>query len=221
VKQSIAENKPIQPMDRSLMRSSQILTRTFTRPNEHNPDMDLLVNPIKSDIVQQPHEHVHHHEELEEKLIDTKLISNATPYLLLAALCLDGFFEGIALGIQSSWQNVLFVAGAIVINKIAVGFSLGISFKKSNTDIQTFIRFILLFSLFTPFGIVVGYFSFSNLLLKGILLAFSAGTFVYVSCSVVIVEEFAITRYRYSKYLCFLLGGLATVGISIAKQYTE
>ncbi len=221
MKQSIAENKPVQQMDRALVRSSQILTRTFTRANEHNPDMDLLVNPIKSDIVQHTHEQFHNNQENEAKIIDTKLISNATPYLLLAALCLDGFFEGIALGIQSSWQNVLFVAGAIVINKIAVGFSLGISFKKSNTDIQTFIRFILLFSLFTPFGIVVGYFTHTNLLIKGILLSFSAGTFVYVSCSVVIVEEFAITRYRYSKYFCFLLGGLATVGISLAKPISQ
>jgi zinc transporter ZupT len=213
---SKAENKQAQPMDKSLLRSSQILTRTFSRPHEHNPDLDLLVNPMKSDLIKQPsslrHDHSHEHIPSEEK---PKTLSNATPYLLLAALCLDGFFEGIALGIQSSWKNVLFVAGGIIINKIAVGFSLGISFKKSNTDIHTFIRFILLFSLFCPFGIVVGYFTISYELVKGILLAFSAGTFVYVSCSVVIVEEFAITRHRYSKYLCFMLGGLATVGVCI------
>ncbi len=223
---SRAENKQGE-MDRSLFRSSQILTRTFTKPYERNPDLDLLVNPIISheyikNNLKSDHSHDHSDEHIEDKNIDTnnevKTLSSATPYLLLAALCLDGFFEGIALGIQSNWFNVLFVAIAIVINKISVAFSLGISFKKSNTDIKTFIRFILLFSLFCPFGIVLGYFTVSNILLKGILLAFASGTFIYVSCSVVIVEEFAITKHRFSKYFCFLIGGLATAGISLLSQ---
>lgn len=195
-------------MDRALLKSSQILTRTFNR-GEHNPDMDLLVNPSKSDANNiGSHNHDSNHEKPSQ-------ISNATPYLLLVAICLDGFFEGIALGVQNTWNNVLFVTASIIINKISVGLSLGLSFRKSQTDIKTFIRFILLFSMFCPFGVVLGYFSTSDELAKGILLSFSSGTFIYVSCSVNIVEEFALTRYKYSKYLFFLLGGLATAGISI------
>ena len=215
---SRAENKPAQPMDRTLMRASQILTKTFTKPHEYNPDLDLLVNPVKSDYnkIAQPESKSisHEHDHLEEP---TKM-SKVFPYLLLAALCLDGFFEGIALGVQSSWNNVLFVAGAIIIYKISVAFSLGISIRKSQTDMQTFIRFVILFSLFCPFGIVVGYFSVDNLLLKGIFLAVSSGTFIYVSTSVVIVEEFAITRHRFSKYFFYLLGGIATAAIAIVEQ---
>ncbi len=208
---SRAENKQGGEIDRALLKSSQILTRTFTRgqAHEHNQDMDLLVNPSKSDM-NKVKEHAHEHSE--EK---PQNLSNATPYLLLIALCLDGFFEGIALGLQTSWNNVLFVAGAIMINKISVALSLGLSFQKSQTDIQTYIRFILLFSMFSPFGIVLGYFSVSNELAKAVLLSFASGTFIYVSCSVNIVEEFALTRYKYSKYLFFLLGGLATAGIAI------
>ena len=204
---SQAGNQPAE-IDRALLKSSQILTRTFHR-NEHNPDLDLLVNPSKSDVNPR---HSPSHDVSEEK---PKKMSNTTPYLLLVALCLDGFFEGIALGIQNTWNNVLFVTASILINKISVGLSLGLSFRKSETDTKTFIRLILLFSLFCPFGVVLGYFSVSHDLAKAVLLSFSSGTFIYVSCSVNIVEEFALTRYKYSKYLFFLLGGLATAGISI------
>jgi zinc transporter ZupT len=207
---SQAGNNQPGEIDRALLKSSQILTRTFHKGNEHNPDMDLLVNPSKSDMNKMRASHTH-----DDTQVDNKKLSNATPYLLLVALCLDGFFEGIALGLQNTWNNVLFVACAIIVNKISVALSLGLSFKKSETDIQTFIRFILLFSMFCPFGIVLGYFSITNELAKGVLLSFASGTFIYVSCSVNIVEEFALTRYKYSKYIFFLLGGLATAGISI------
>jgi len=210
---SKAENAPYADMDKALLRSSQILTSPFSKRNN---DLDLFVNPVKTDLPKketknkkEPSHEDHKHEDKNKKL------SNVTPYLLLFALCLDGFFEGIALGLQKRWDNVLFVAFAIIINKIAVSFSLGVSFKKSNTEIQTFIRFILLFSIFCPFGIVVGYFTISYELTKGILLAFSSGTFIYISCSVNIVEEFAITNYRYTKYIFFLLGGLLTAGIAL------
>ncbi len=203
----IENNKPL---DRNLMKSSQILNQTFNRKGENfNHDLNYLVNPQHSDAIpKRKHEdHLHDH--------SSPKMSNFTQYLLLVALCLDGFFEGIALGVQSTWKTVSFVAFAIIFNKIAVGFGLGISLKKADTDIKTFIRFIILFSLFTPFGIVLGYFFGETQFIKGILLAISAGTFTYVSCSVVIVEEFAITRHRYSKYSFFFLGGVLTATMAV------
>jgi zinc transporter ZupT len=212
-------------VDRALLKSSQILTKTF-HGNQHNPDLEFLVNPVKSDYHKlepakintseavkkvAPSQHIHEPEDVSK----SQKVSNAVPYLLLVALCIDGFFEGIALGIQSGWEKVLFVAISLVINKLAVALGLGIIFKKSGTEIQTFIRFIILFSVFCPFGIVLGYILTDNQLASPILLGISAGTFIYVSCSVVIVEEFAITRYRYSKYSFFFLGGALTAGIAI------
>ncbi len=184
-----------------------------------NPDLDLLVNPQNSDMIYQKNkndhfEYNHSHSHEQTKGIANKM-SNVTPYLLLVALCLDGLFEGIAIGVQQTWKNVIFVALAVVLNKLSVAFGLGISLKKADTEIKTFIRFIILFSMFCPFGIVLGYFLGKSLFMKGLFLAISAGTFTYVSCSVVIVEEFAITRYRYSKYTVFFLGGLLASGIAV------
>ena len=45
-------------------------------------------------------------------------------------------------------------------------------------------------------------------MIQGILLSVSGGTFLYVSASEVIVEEFAITKYRYTKYFFYLCGGV-------------
>lgn len=220
----MAQNQIPQRVDRALTRASQILTRTFHKHHQEiNTDLDLLVNPKKVDIDQtqpkrkeetQAHGHAHNHDH--DKITGNNKLSNATPYILLIALCLDGFFEGLAIGAQSSWQNVFFVGISVVINKLAVAFGLGISFKKAETEIKTFIRLILLFSLFCPFGIVLGYLLSSNLLANSIFLSFSAGTFIYVSASVVIVEEFTLTKRRYTKFLCYLIGGLATAGIAIA-----
>jgi zinc transporter ZupT len=207
-----------QPIDRSLLRSSQILTRTFNR-GRNNPDMDLLVNPQNSDMNQKKGKDyvpaVNHSHSVEQPKELAKKMSNVTPYLLIVALCLDGLFEGIAIGVQTTWKTVSFVAFAVILNKLSVAFGLGISLKKSQTEIRTFIRFIILFSMFCPFGIVIGYFFGETVFMKGLFLAISAGTFTYISCSVVIVEEFAITRHRYSKYSVFFLGGLLASGISV------
>jgi zinc transporter ZupT len=68
---------------------------------------------------------------------------------------------------------------------------------------------IILFSIFTPVGILVGMVLLeASPILEGVFLAISAGTFLYISASEVIIEEFAITKYRYEKYLIFIAGGL-------------
>ena len=47
-----------------------------------------------------------------------------TPYLLLLALSLHGFFEGVALGVQSSLSGVLKLVFAILAHKWAEAFTL-------------------------------------------------------------------------------------------------
>jgi zinc transporter 1/2/3 len=137
------------------------------------------------------------------------------PYFLLFGLCIDGFFEGIAISVQTSWEKIIFVAISILINRWIVGLTLGLSLKKADVDMKTFIRFIFLYSIFPPFGILLGYFFTEMLLVQALLLSISAGAFLYVSSSVVIIEEFAITNYRWSKYFFFMIGAILTAVIKI------
>jgi len=53
-----------------------------------------------------------------------KAKSNLTPYLLLIALSVHGFFEGIALGIQNSLKDAIILAVAILAHKWAESFTL-------------------------------------------------------------------------------------------------
>lgn len=53
-----------------------------------------------------------------------KLGSNITPYLLLLALSLHGFFEGVALGVQSTVGSCLKLVFAILAHKWAEAFTL-------------------------------------------------------------------------------------------------
>jgi hypothetical protein len=102
-----------------------------------------------------------------------------------------------------------------LINKWNVGLILGLDLKKANTDLKTFVRLIFLFALFAPFGTLLGWFLKDNLLSRSILLSMSSGAFLYVSTSVVVIEEFTVTNHRYSKYFCFIFGGLLTAGIKV------
>jgi len=69
--------------------------------------------------------------------------------------------------------------------------------------------------MFTPLGILLGFFISSSRLVESIFLAISTGTFIYVACSEVIVEEFSITKYKWAKFLFFIIGGVFISMLSI------
>jgi solute carrier family 39 (zinc transporter), member 1/2/3 len=135
---------------------------------------------------------------------------------------LDGFFEGLAIGSQSSLTKIIFVGICLLINKCIVACNLGISFKIAIPDMRILIRFVLLFSLFTPFGIMIGtvFYTYASLV-KSTFLALASGSFIYVSTSVIIIEEFTLTKYKYSKFFLFLLGGISTAGLIIVFDNNE
>jgi zinc transporter 1/2/3 len=137
--------------------------------------------------------------------------SSITPYILLIALSVHGIFEGIALGVMNTVKECSILFSAIILHKWAAAFALGISFYKSGTEKDLFIKMILLFTSFGPLGIIIGMiFSDAGNLIKGIMLSISAGTFIYVAASEVIVEEFSLSKKTNIKFLWFLLGGLLT-----------
>ena len=105
---------------------------------------------------------------------------------------------------------MLFIA--IVAHKWAESFALGISFYKAKIEKSIFLKMLTIFSFFTPLGILIGmYFSKSGFLIEGIMLSISSGTFLYVSTSEVIVEEFSSKGSKHVKYLCYLIGGFLPV----------
>ena len=191
-------NNIIKP-DKNLMIASQILNRN----NKHNEDkksIDIINNNDNYEINnQQKNDHVFN---------PTSFI---TPYILLIALSVHGIFEGIALGVMNTIQECSILFSAIILHKWAASFALGISFYKSGTEKELFIKMILIFTSFGPLGIIIGMiFSDAGNLIKGIMLSISGGTFIYVAASEVIVEEFSLSKKTNIKFLWFIIGGLLT-----------
>mgnify|MGYP002523995745 CR=1 FL=1 len=194
---SQGNNNNIKP-DKNLMIASKILDRNSSKNVKNiqdnlNVNEDISNNQIKHNI----NEHVFNP------------TSSITPYILLIALSVHGIFEGIALGVMNTLKECSILFSAIILHKWAAAFALGISFYKSGTETELFIKMILLFTSFGPLGVIIGMiFSDAGNLIKGIMLSISGGTFIYVSASEVIVEEFSLSKKTKIKFLWFLIGGL-------------
>ena len=187
--------------DKNLMIASKILDRNSSRPNKSNLN-DLYLKEKNSSIeiaTENKNNHIFNP------------TSSITPYILLIALSVHGIFEGIALGVMNTIRECSILFSAIILHKWAASFALGISFYKSGTEKELFIKMILLFTSFGPIGIIIGMiFSDAGNLIKGIMLSISGGTFIYVAASEVIVEEFSLSKKTNIKFLWFLGGGLLT-----------
>ena len=189
-------NNNVKP-DKNLMIVSKILDRNSSKSNiNKNDDLYLKENNSSNQI---NNDHVFNP------------TSSITPYILLIALSVHGIFEGIALGVMNTIKECSILFSAIILHKWAAAFALGISFYKSGTERDLFIKMIILFTSFGPIGIIIGMlFSDAGNLIKGIMLSISGGTFIYVAASEVIVEEFSLSKKTNIKFLWFLLGGLLT-----------
>lgn len=131
-----------------------------------------------------------------------------TPFILMIGLGVHATFEGLSLGIEKDFNKVMIFAIAIVLHKGAAGMSLGISMSQTFPGQDQFIITLLfIFALFTPLGVVIGWLlQDSSELTEIIFSTLAAGSFLYISCSEVIVEEFSIPQYRYLKLFAYLIG---------------
>lgn len=196
-------------LDKSLFAASKIIERTMEPYGHVDARLPINSNTNKSQEEDRHHDdsyELHNDKTEKHSFTPTSLI---TPYVLLIALSLHGLFEGTALGVMTKLRSALFLSCAILAHKWAESFALGVSFFLSGVDTVTFLKMITLFATFTPIGIVIGIiFSGTSFVIQAVLLSISSGTFIYISASEIIIEEFAITKYRYQKYFCYLLGGI-------------
>jgi len=135
-----------------------------------------------------------------------KDVNNWTPYILQIAIGIHATFEGMAIGIQTELSACIGIAAAVVCHKWAEGLTLGTAFFKAGVDIKTSTIMITIQAIMNPVGILIGWMlSDQGYLVTGIFESISAGTFLYIAAGEVIVEEFNIARYKWAKYLVFLL----------------
>lgn len=134
---------------------------------------------------------------------------NLLPFVLMIALSVHSIFEGLALGLMNELGPFLNLMISILIHKFAESMSISIAMQKSGFEFKKLFYFLLLFSFATPIGTLMG------ILLNGadpivniIFTSLAGGSFIYVSCSELIVEEFSLPGNRWWKLLAFIVGAV-------------
>jgi len=138
----------------------------------------------------------------------TSCCPNMTPFILMIALATHSIFEGIAVGLASTEAACVNMVIAIAVHKSAAAVSLGISLVKTFPNDFRLCRWLMfVFSCATPIGIGIGMLvSNAGETWDIVFNAIAAGSFVYIACTEVIVEEFSIPGNRWLKLLFFLIG---------------
>ncbi|CAI2372605.1 unnamed protein product [Moneuplotes crassus] len=192
------QTKFVACMDHTLNRSeasqeSNSFNKT-DRDSKHGEDTSIATH----------HDHLINSEERKKK----RCSCNLTPVVLCIALSVHSVFEGIATGLIKETSDLWTFVIAIGAHKWAAAMSLGISMTK-NFKNQTGTVYIVLtiFSLATPLGVLIGMIVATQSAIVDIIFSsLAAGTFVYIACSEVIVEEFSVPKYRWIKMFSFLIG---------------
>lgn len=96
---------------------------------------------------------------------------------------------------------------SIMVHKIAEAMSISIAMQKAGFEFSKLFKFIILFAFATPLGTYLGIALNSAPPIVGIVfISLAGGSFIYVSCSELITEEFSLPGNRWLKLFAFLLG---------------
>ena len=190
---------------------NEIRREPLIRDSNSNEENEKNGNDIKENEDNNEIENEHH-----------TVSSGFTPYVLLLALSFHGIFEGIALGLRSEVKGTLTLLFAIAAHKWAAALTLGISFVKIGTPNKKFLILIIIFALIGPIGMIIGLIlsTTTNELIEGVFLAISTGTFIYIACSEVIVEEFESGGNKIWKFVLFIVGGVLAASLSFLELLT-
>jgi len=192
--------------------SSSIDKSDFIFENPDNPRTSVDPNTLLNEQINKNNN--------EELTLKKKKLS---AFILLLSLSIHGLFECLALGIQTVYKKTLFLFIALMIHKWAEAFALGILFVKAKFSKKFFYLIIILFSIVGPVGVGIGIVlaQTAGELVEGIFLSISTGTFLYVACSEVIIEEFSTPEKRYIKFGLYLVGCVFAAGLSLLEYFFE
>jgi len=131
----------------------------------------------------------------------------------MVALSIHSFFEGFALGLCRNFGTAFSIFLAILIHKGIAGMSLGISLVRTFPNDITLCKWLVFsFAISSPVGIALGM-SLANTsdLIEVIFTCLAAGTFVYIGCSEVVVQEFSVPGQRLLKLGAYMVGALIII----------
>jgi zinc transporter ZupT len=118
------------------------------------------------------------------------------------------------MGIQQKPTGFLNIALGVGLHKIPE--CLAMSFSLLELSKKKALIIMVIFSFSSPLGIAIGILlTDQNEIVQALFIGVSAGTFIYIAASEIIVEEFAVGQYKYRKYTALLLGIAFFSGLKI------
>ena len=125
----------------------------------------------------------------------------------MIALSVHSIFEGLALGLMDNFQQFLNLMISIMVHKFAEAMSISIAMQKAGFEFKKLLKFMFLFAFATPIGTSLGIaLNSAPEMVSIVFTSLAGGSFIYVSCSELIVEEFSLPGNRWLKLFAFLLG---------------
>ena len=171
----------------------------------HKDSVDLFRDQSREETLEESHD-VHSH-------------SSLRALVLLMALSLHSIFEGLAIGLQSTTDQVLDIFTAVIIHKTILAFSLGMTFVQSKLSRRAIIQACVCFAIMAPIGIATGiivdqkFSDFTHSVFNGLLQGLATGTFLYITFFEVLPHEMHSPSDRLLKVLCLLLGFSTICGL--------
>jgi len=145
--------------------------------------------------------------------------------VLVIALSMHSLFEGLAIGLQPTFDDTLQLFGALALHKCVLAFSLGLNMVQSKLGTRAVIISAVSFSLASPIGTAVGI-AISDMSADsmaanstiGALQGLACGTFIYIIFFEILPHEFMKKRAqmcpdRMLKVLFLLIGFSVIVGV--------
>lgn len=136
--------------------------------------------------------------------------AGASCWGLLLALCIHSIIEGLAVGLEETAEQVLFLLGAVSSHKLVVSFCLGAELVGGGVALVPHVVAVLVFALGSAAGVGVGMALYElpsadrgqgqDLLLPA-LQAAAAGTLLYVTLAEVLPRERARSQHNFPRRL--------------------
>lgn len=140
---------------------------------------------------------------------------NKNVLILLAALGVHSILEMTAVGISETFSEMVLLSLSMALHQPAESISLLAAFLRSGMTRKKIQKCLIVFSTMGPIGMMLGMMlhQFSIPLLNSILHALVAGTFLYVSATEIIPEEWDRGERKWKKFGAFLSGIGMVLGI--------
>lgn len=133
--------------------------------------------------------------------------------ILFVGLTLDGFFEGIAMGIQTDFLGIFNLFMAVILHKWAEALALGSAFFNTKTPKTRAMISILLFGTMPTVGIILGILITTlNDIYTGIADALVVGMLLYIATCEVIQEAFK-SQNNHNLKITFVCVGVVFVAL--------